>query len=46
MKTDLTWAIDDDVIEIYINGWYLVSVKLEDCSKEVLEEIKYKGVKQ
>lgn len=36
---DVELSIDADLLEIYINGWYVGNIPIDDLSNEVKEEI-------
>ena len=38
-RVDLTCNLDGDLVEIYIDGWYLCSVHVDDISEEAGEII-------
>ena len=47
MGKNLTAELSSDKkeIEIYIDGWFLCGVEIENCSKEALEAIEMDGIK-
>jgi len=40
-QADVSWCVDGDSLEIYLDGYYLCSVKIADISAEMKEIIGY-----